>query len=234
MYRFYDLYDACMIRSVQRKMQHRQQEYIRKGEEKLLALQVVAPPANALATNPRLQPGVRVLGGGPEVVIPTTEEMMRFVTVDPGALTSIRELESLARQVADEKVAIADQTYALVDSVVKRLDADLEAMEKTLQSTGEFQVAGVARPDDLAAVQVTSGSDWILAKVISHDPSTGFYKLSDEDVESNKSKSPGIQFQPVWIASVTAWFLTILRLANLLQYSIYPSPKLLFWAQSRS
>jgi Inhibitor of growth proteins N-terminal histone-binding len=171
-------------------MQQRQQDYIRKGEEKLMALQVVAPPADALATNPRLQPGVRVLGGGPQVVIPTTEEMMRFInTVDPSALTSIRELELLSQQVADEKVAIADQTFALVDAVVKRLDADLEAMEKTLQSTGEFQVEGVARPDDLAAVQVTSGSDWILAKVISHDPSTGFYKLSDEDVESNKSKS---------------------------------------------
>ena len=56
------------------------------------------------------------------------------------------------------------------------------------QATGGFD-AGGAKPDDLAAIQVTPGSpDWILAKVISHDPETGIYKLSDEDVESNKSE----------------------------------------------
>lgn len=34
-------------------------------------------------------------------------------------------------------------------------------------------------------------SEWILAKVISHDAQTGMYKLSDEDTESNKSKCFG-------------------------------------------
>jgi hypothetical protein len=43
-----------------------------------------------------------------------------------------------------------------------------------------------ANPDDLAACQVTPGSEWILAKVIHHDPITSMYKLLDEDVESNK------------------------------------------------
>lgn len=48
----------------------------------------------------------------------------------------------------------------------------------------------MAKPNDLAAVQVTAGSaDWILAKVITHDSLTGMYRLSDEDTESNKSKS---------------------------------------------
>jgi hypothetical protein len=46
----------------------------------------------------------------------------------------------------------------------------------------------MAKPNDLAACQATVGSDWILAKVIHHDPASGMYKLSDEDVESNKSK----------------------------------------------
>jgi hypothetical protein len=46
----------------------------------------------------------------------------------------------------------------------------------------------MAKPNDLAACQATIGSDWILAKVIQHDPASGMYKLSDEDVESNKSK----------------------------------------------
>jgi hypothetical protein len=46
----------------------------------------------------------------------------------------------------------------------------------------------MAKPNDLAACQATPGSDWILAKVIQHDPASSLYKLSDEDVESNKSK----------------------------------------------
>jgi hypothetical protein len=41
----------------------------------------------------------------------------------------------------------------------------------------------------LAAVNVIPGTpDWILAKVISHDAQAGIYKLSDEDIESNKGK----------------------------------------------
>jgi hypothetical protein len=39
----------------------------------------------------------------------------------------------------------------------------------------------------LAACQATPGSEWILAKVIQYETSAGMYKLSDEDVESNKS-----------------------------------------------
>jgi hypothetical protein len=46
----------------------------------------------------------------------------------------------------------------------------------------------MAKPNDLAACQATPGSDWILAKVIQHDPASGMYRLSDEDVESNKRK----------------------------------------------
>jgi hypothetical protein len=58
-----------------------------------------------------------------------------------------------------------------------------------LQNAGGFQSPGAAKPDDLAAIQVVPGSpDWILAKVITHDPQTDMYKLSDEDVESSKSK----------------------------------------------
>jgi len=41
--------------------------------------------------------------------------------------------------------------------------------------------------DDLAAIQETAGADdWILAKVLSHVPETGIYRLSDEDADSNK------------------------------------------------
>lgn len=61
---------------------------------------------------------------------------------------------------------------------------------RCLFETPPFQFTGesvTAKPNDLAACQVTPGSEWILAKVIQHDPATGMYKLSDEDVESNKS-----------------------------------------------
>jgi hypothetical protein len=42
-------------------------------------------------------------------------------------------------------------------------------------------------PDDMAACQIVPGSEWILAKVVEHDPIHGLFKLADEDVESNKS-----------------------------------------------
>jgi len=56
----------------------------------------------------------------------------------------------------------------------------------SLKATGEFEAAG-GKPNDLAAIQVTSSSnEWILAKIISFDSEAGMYNLSDEDVESNK------------------------------------------------
>jgi hypothetical protein len=48
----------------------------------------------------------------------------------------------------------------------------------------------------LAAIQVTTGSpEWFMAKVITHDPQTGMYKLSDEDNETSKSKLLGLDAQ---------------------------------------
>jgi hypothetical protein len=60
-----------------------------------------------------------------------------------------------------------------------------------LKSAGAFETegGGGAKPNDLAAIQVMPGvQEWILAKVIQHDPETGVYTLADEDIESNKSK----------------------------------------------
>ena len=202
-----------MKRSLQDNLRQRQQHYIQQAEEKVLSLEVVVPPAANATTaqeeketgaqpQPHPQAGVRVMGGGNQVIIPTTEEMLELIS-NPEALQAIRELEQNLLQKSDEKVAIADQTYSLVDAIVKRLDSDLERMEQVLQSTGEFLIPGTAKPDDLAAIQVTAGStDWILAKVISHDPHTGMYKLSDEDVESSKSKceyNHSILFLLVWL-----------------------------------
>jgi len=132
------------------------------------------------------KPGVRVLGGGNDVIIPTTEELSAYIK-DEETLKNIRSMKVNAVQQTEEKVAIAEQTYSIVHATVKRLDKDLGKLETMLKTTGEFQIAGSAKPNDLAAIQVLPNSaDWILAKVISHDPDSGMYRLSDEDVESNK------------------------------------------------
>jgi hypothetical protein len=127
-----------------------------------------------------------------ELVIPTTEEL-RLHIQDTDALLKIALLRKNAREIVEEKISNACQTYAIVDDVIKKLDLDLEEFEALLKSTGQYETAlvtGIAQPNDLAAIQVTPNSpDWILAKVISHDSQTGMYNLSDEDIESNKSKS---------------------------------------------
>jgi hypothetical protein len=160
------------------EMDRLQQEYVQRVEEKVSALEIVDGTR------------VRVLGAGSNgpTIIPTTEELTAYVQ-EPSTLQKIESAQADALQRAEEKVAISEQTYALVDNICKRLDSDLGDMEKLLQRAGEFQAPGTAKPNDLAAIQTTAGSDdWILAKVVTHDAQTGVYKLSDEDVESNKSK----------------------------------------------
>ena len=48
--------------------------------------------------------------------------------------------------------------------------------------------AVVGASSQLAACQVTPGSEYILCKILLHDTIHEIYKLADEDVESNKSK----------------------------------------------
>mmetsp|Transcript_4748 Transcript_4748/g.5496 ORF Transcript_4748/g.5496 Transcript_4748/m.5496 type:complete len:339 (-) Transcript_4748:97-1113(-) len=130
---------------------------------------------------------VNVQSGETVLVVPTTEEL-RAKIQDTAALVGIAKLRRDAKQYAEEKVAVADQTFAIVDAAVKMLEVDIEKFEGFLKSSGCFEISTGAQPDDLAAIQVTPNSpDWILAKVISHDTKTGMYKLSDEDIESNKT-----------------------------------------------
>ena len=68
---------------------------------------------------------------------------------------------------------------------MQRLDQDLADMQEYVVG-GDVEAA--AQPDELAACQVTAGSEWILAKVLEHDPKRGIFQLVDEDVESHKSK----------------------------------------------
>ena len=48
---------------------------------------------------------------------------------------------------------------------------------------------GAPKLNDLAAIQVPGTSDWILAKVVTHDPKTGMFTLSDEDVEVTRVRA---------------------------------------------
>jgi SGF29 tudor-like domain/Inhibitor of growth proteins N-terminal histone-binding len=160
------------------ELQTLRQTYIIEAEKKVLSLELERTLKGEL--------GVKVLGEREEVIIPTTEELLSYIQ-NEGAIRRIRDLEESLSQLSEEKVAIAEQTYEIINSTVKRLDQDLVSLETHLKATGEFQVAGSAKPNDLAAIQVQpNASDWILAKVISHDLETGMYRLSDEDVESNK------------------------------------------------
>mmetsp|Transcript_8577 Transcript_8577/g.12453 ORF Transcript_8577/g.12453 Transcript_8577/m.12453 type:complete len:287 (+) Transcript_8577:79-939(+) len=137
-----------------------------------------------------LPPHVIPEGGGNDpasaAIIPTTEELQALVE-DPVELARIAQLRRDARQLIDEKVAVAEQTHSVVEGLVGRLDRDIAEFETLLKGAGEFETTG-AKPNDLAAIQVSTSSpdSWILAKVISHDTETGMYNLSDEDVESNK------------------------------------------------
>ena len=132
------------------------------------------------------KPGVKVLSGTGDIIVPTTEDLTEYL-YDEIALQEINTLRRDALQQSEEKVSIADQTLSLVIVTVRRLERDLQTLETLLKQTGEYEVSGVAKPNDLAAIQVISGSaDWILAKVMTHNQENGMYTLSDEDVESNK------------------------------------------------
>lgn len=138
-----------------------QQQYLRHAEDLMMQLEVVVrspPPATAetpsttmlSATSDLAAPaatssspipdartsegfalGVRVLGGGTEIVVPTTWELEQYLEQDE-LHEQIHTLQSDAMQKADERVAIADQLYRRLDATVQRLDRDLTAMEKLL------------------------------------------------------------------------------------------------------
>ncbi len=66
------------------------------------------------------------------IIIPTTAELMQY-TLDADKYEEILSLQDECIQKSEEKVAIAQQAYDMVDSTVRRLEKDLEALEKMLQ-----------------------------------------------------------------------------------------------------
>jgi hypothetical protein len=164
---------SCAADALQLRQLHEQ--YLLKAEDKVLKLPVVV---NADGENQ----GIRALGDA--VIIPTTDELMEY-TYDPELMLQIEQLQQDCLQQADEKVSVAQQALDWVEAVVQRLDVDCREMQMQLVLPDE-EIA--AQPNELAACQVTAGSEWLLSKVLEHDPKTGIYKLADEDVESQKSE----------------------------------------------
>lgn len=188
-----------------------QQEYLQAVEGKMNKLEIVDGKGVRVLSQPRYGMEQKDEEDDDEsmedtdlpVVIPTTEELLAYVHDGP-TLAKIESLREDALQQAEEKVEIANQTLELVDNLCRKLDTDLKEMERSLlplnSGATDFANAltnaaapnagrgrGAPKKDDLAAIQEVPGSpDWILAKVIQHDPQTGTFKLSDEDMESNK------------------------------------------------
>lgn len=133
-----------------------------------------------------------------KLMIPTTEEL-RQLTQNKEALLQIASLRQTAQQITCEKLSTANQNLKVVHSILSKLDQDIAEYENLLKATGQYEDVQDAYAslyvDQLAAIQVIANSqEWILAKVMQHDEHTGMYHLSDEDIESNKSKSSLLLF----------------------------------------
>lgn len=102
------------------EMARLQQEYVRRVEDKICSLEIVNDGK-----------AVRVLGGGKEAVIPTTEELTAYIH-EQETQDEIESFQENVMQLAEEKVVIAEQTLSLVDNICKRLDSDVKEMEKVL------------------------------------------------------------------------------------------------------
>lgn len=100
------------------------QKYLHQAEEKMMLLEIVYKEHSG-------QAGVRTLNRE-GIILPTTLELLDYVH-DETMENEIRKLQDACLQKSEEKVAVARQSYEMVDAIVRRLDQDLEAMEKLLQ-----------------------------------------------------------------------------------------------------
>lgn len=59
--------------------------------------------------------------------------------LNQSALLEYRPKKARAEQNIQEKIAIAEQTLEIVESVMRELDNKLEAFEKVLKGSGDFE-----------------------------------------------------------------------------------------------
>lgn len=61
--------------------------------------------------------------------------------LDPEALEIIKRYRIEVKQLADEKVAVANQTYSIIQSTLSKLEVELTEYENLLRGNGEFTKA---------------------------------------------------------------------------------------------
>ena len=94
------------------------------------------------------------------------------------AIAEVQAKRIKARQMADEKVQIAEQALVDCDIHIERLDNELDKFEEFLKTSGEFSNTG-AQPGEQVAAMLDD--EWILARVKDYNITTGMYTVMDED-----------------------------------------------------
>ena len=186
-----------------------QQEYIYQVEQKMSEVEVVQS-ADGTVLGLREDPSLEPMFPSTEELfdfVNDPDKYKRIKALQRECLQKAEEKVAVARQsleLIDAKVQRLDHDLSAMETLLQvrpRLVPYCFAyinvfflfyitpshrLHVSCKATGEFQSGVVAKPNDMAACQVTPGSEWILAKVLHHDVATGMYKLADEDVESNK------------------------------------------------
>jgi len=82
------------------------------------------------------------------IVVPTTEELRAYVH-DQESMDKIQSYRLEVKQLAAEKLAVANQTYNIINSTLGKLDREVTEYENLLRGTGEFNnstTANIAPP----------------------------------------------------------------------------------------
>eukprot|EP00611_Tribonema_gayanum_P020213 TRINITY_DN3646_c0_g2_i1.p1 TRINITY_DN3646_c0_g2~~TRINITY_DN3646_c0_g2_i1.p1 ORF type:complete len:281 (+),score=125.05 TRINITY_DN3646_c0_g2_i1:151-993(+) len=128
---------------------------------------------------------------------------------DPVALADIAAKRAKCQQIADEKVAIADQMHDYVAAHLRRLTRDLAVMDEMLETSGlrtgtaaAASLGGsggsgsgsrfdepIAMKGEEVAVKPERHEDlWVLGRVKEYDANSGLYLVMDEDDNSKDYK----------------------------------------------
>jgi len=121
------------------KLRQAEDDYLRSAELKLLSLPVskkqrvesdvdIQDDELSRILNPNEGVVVMKENGDSELVIPTTEELRELVS-DP-SLVLIAQYRADIRQRLEEKSVVAENTYSLVMETMKKLDRDIESLER--------------------------------------------------------------------------------------------------------
>lgn len=116
------------------KLRQAEDDYLRSAELKLLSLPLskksrLDPDEISQDDLRRMKdPDEGVLVDSDKLVIPTTEELRDLIS-DP-LLKLIAQYRADIRQRLEEKSTIAEHTYGLVMETIKKLDRDVESLER--------------------------------------------------------------------------------------------------------